>query len=106
MIQLYIAKLLNSNIKKDVFKTELFKIVGKEFIFDICIYYLLKILAHSNTNNWDMISVAQISVKAGKEIVNKYLRIKKGDDTTAYRDWVKVYLKNNTELSKLIEKDD
>ena len=53
-----------------------------------------------------MISVAQLGVKIGKRIVNKYLSVKKAGDKTSYRQLIKAYLSNNTHLAELIEKDD
>lgn len=85
---------------------ELLNTVGSEYIFDLCVYFLLKVLTHSNTYKLDMLSVAQTSVKVGKEIVKKYLRVNKGDNDISYRERVKGFSKNNADLFELLEEDD
>ena len=57
LIKLYITKLLDTTDKNKPMFNVVLKRVGKDYIFDLCLYIFLNILTHSNTDNDDMFSV-------------------------------------------------
>lgn len=85
MISAYLEALLKSNNKNDKFKVTILNVVGSQFIFDNCVYFLLKLLRDAKTENLDLLGVTSVGVKVGKIILDKYLRINKGDDISNFK---------------------
>lgn len=80
MIETYINKLLSSPDAKFPSHNLILNKVGGKFIFDLCVYTLLKIMTHSDTENTRMFSVIGVTVNIGKEVMKKYLSLEKVND--------------------------
>ena len=106
LIYMYVNALLKSNKKNDLYIISMLNRVGSQFIFDNCVYFLLKILTHRKTGNFDLLGVTSIGVKVGNIIVDKYLRLIKADDKSNFKVWRNNYIKDIAELKGILNNDD